>query len=179
MLSSVGVGIGLIVKGAPIPEISLTNFHPDNAPILPLLFFTITCGALSGFHATQTPIISRTTQKEKQGRKIFYGMMIAEGIIAMIWAAAAMSLFGGSNGLGDVLAAGGPGAVVSEISTVILGAVGGTIAVLGVVVLPITSGDTAFRSARMIIAEYFNVAQKKISSRLLLAIGLLGIFLVF
>lgn len=178
LLSSVGVGIGLIVKGAPIPEISLTNFHPDNAPILPLLFFTITCGALSGFHATQTPIISRTTQKEKQGRKIFYGMMIAEGIIAMIWAAAAMSLFGGSNGLGDVLAAGGPGAVVSEISTVILGAVGGTIAVLGVVVLPITSGDTAFRSARMIIAEYFNVAQKKISSRLWIAIPLFGISVV-
>ncbi|MGY3714240.1 carbon starvation CstA family protein [Sutcliffiella cohnii] len=178
LLSSVGVGIGLIVKGAPIPEISLTNFHPDNAPILPLLFFTITCGALSGFHATQTPIISRTTQKEKQGRKIFYGMMIAEGIIAMIWAAAAMSLFGGSNGLGDVLAAGGPGAVVSEISTVILGAVGGTIAVLGVVVLPITSGDTAFRSARMIIAEYFNVAQKKFSSRLWIAIPLFGISVV-
>ncbi|AST92493.1 carbon starvation protein A [Sutcliffiella cohnii] len=178
LLSSVGVGIGLIVKGAPIPEISLTNFHPDNAPILPLLFFTITCGALSGFHATQTPIISRTTQKEKQGRKIFYGMMIAEGIIAMIWAAAAMSLFGGSNGLGDVLAAGGPGAVVSEISTVILGAVGGTIAVLGVVVLPITSGDTAFRSARMIIAEYFNVAQKKFSSRLWIAIPIFGISVV-
>lgn len=106
LISAVGIGVGLIVKGAPIPELSLSNFHPDNAPIFPLLFFTITCGALSGFHATQTPIISRTTQKESQGRKIFYGMMIAEGIIAMIWAAAAMSLFDGYGGLQELLAAG-------------------------------------------------------------------------
>ena len=141
-------------------------------PILPLLFFTISCGALSGFHATQTPIISRTTQNEKQGRKIFYGMMITEGVIAMIWAAAGMSLFNGYNGLNDILAAGGPGAVVSQASTTLLGAIGGTLAVLGVVVLPITSGDTAFRSARMIIAEYLNIAQKKFSSRLWIALPL-------
>ncbi|HZH60423.1 MAG TPA: carbon starvation protein A [Metabacillus sp.] len=172
VISALGVGIGLIVTGAPIPELSFQNFHPDNAPIFPLIFFTITCGALSGFHATQTPIISRTTQNEKQGRKIFYGMMIAEGIIAMIWAAASMSLFDGYNGLNEVLAAGGPGAVVSEVSTVMLGAIGGTLAVLGVVVLPITSGDTAFRSARMIIAEYLNIAQKKLSSRLWIAVPL-------
>ncbi|MEQ2529523.1 carbon starvation protein A [Robertmurraya yapensis] len=172
LISAVGVGVGLLVTGAPIPEISLSNFHPDNAPIFPLLFFTITCGALSGFHATQTPIISRTTQKEKQGRKIFYGMMIAEGIIAMIWAAAAMSMFDGYNGLNEILAAGGPGAIVSEVSTTLLGAIGGTLAVLGVVVLPITSGDTAFRSARMIIADYLNIAQMKLSSRLWIAIPL-------
>lgn len=178
VVSALGVGIGLVVTGAPIPELSFQNFHPDNAPIFPLIFFTITCGALSGFHATQTPIISRTTQNEKQGRKIFYGMMIAEGIIAMIWAAASMSLFDGYNGLNEVLAAGGPGAVVSEVSTMMLGAIGGTLAVLGVVVLPITSGDTAFRSARMIIAEYMNIAQKKISSRLWIAIPLFVISIV-
>ncbi|WP_066298616.1 carbon starvation CstA family protein [Bacillus sp. FJAT-29937] len=178
VISAVGVGIGLIATGAPIPEISLQNFHPANAPIFPLLFFTITCGALSGFHATQTPIISRTTQKEKQGRKIFYGMMIAEGIIAMIWAAAAMSLFDGYNGLSDLLAAGGPGAIVSEVSMKMMGAIGGTLAVLGVVVLPITSGDTAFRSARMIIAEYLNIAQRKLSSRLWIATPLFAISVV-
>ncbi|MBU7595201.1 carbon starvation CstA family protein [Metabacillus halosaccharovorans] len=178
VISALGVGIGLIVTGAPIPELSFQNFHPDNAPIFPLIFFTITCGALSGFHATQTPIISRTTQNEKQGRKIFYGMMIAEGIIAMIWAAASMSLFDGYNGLNEVLAAGGPGAVVSEVSTTMLGAIGGTLAVLGVVVLPITSGDTAFRSARMIIAEYLKIAQKKISSRLWIAVPLFVISLI-
>lgn len=178
LISAIGVGIGLVVKGAPIPELSLQNFHPANAPIFPLIFFTITCGALSGFHATQSPIISRTTQNEKQGRKIFYGMMIVEGIIAMIWAAAAMSLFDGYNGLSEVLAAGGPGAVVSEVSTTMLGAIGGTLAILGVVVLPITSGDTAFRSARMIIAEYLNIAQKKLSSRLWIAVPLFAISVV-
>ena len=172
LISALGVGIGLVVTDAPIPELTLENFHPDNAPILPLLFFTISCGALSGFHATQTPIISRTTKNEKEGRKIFYGMMIAEGIIAMIWAAAAMSLFNGSTGLNEILANGGPGAIVQEASTTLLGAIGGTLAVLGVVVLPITSGDTAFRSARMIIAEYFKIAQKKFSSRLWIAIPL-------
>lgn len=177
LISAVGVFIGLLVTGAKIPEISLSNFHPANAPIFPLLFFTITCGALSGFHATQTPIISRTTQNENQGRKIFYGMMIAEGIIAMIWAAAAMSLFDGYNGLNDLLAAGGPGLIVSEVSKMMLGGIGGTLAVLGVVVLPITSGDTAFRSARMIIADYLNFAQKKISSRLWISVPLFVISL--
>lgn len=178
VISTLGVAIGLVVTGAPIPELSLTNFHPAHAPIFPLLFFTITCGALSGFHATQSPIISRTTQNEKQGRKIFYGMMIGEGIIAMVWAAAGMSLFDGYTGLNDILANGGPGVVVSRVSTMLLGGFGGTLAVLGVVVLPITSGDTAFRSARMIIAEYLNIAQKKFSSRLWIAAPLFVISVI-
>ncbi|WP_134702739.1 carbon starvation protein A [Ammoniphilus sp. YIM 78166] len=172
LISAIGVGGSLILTGAPIPELSLTNMHPENLPIFPLLFLTISCGALSGFHATQSPIISRTTQNEQQGRRIFYGMMIAEGIIAMIWAAAAMSLFGDGNGLNEVLKNGGPGAVVSEVATMMLGAVGGTLAVLGVIILPITSGDTAFRSARMIIADYFNLSQKKLASRLWIAVPL-------
>jgi carbon starvation protein CstA len=175
LISAVGVGVMLLVTGASIPELSLTNFHPDNAPIFPLLFLTISCGALSGFHATQTPIISRTTENEKNGRKIFYGMMIAEGVIAMIWAAAAMSLFDGYTGLNDMLANGGPAGVVSEASTLMLGAVGGTLAILGVIILPITSGDTAFRSARMIIADYFNFSQKKVASRLWIALPLFAI----
>lgn len=169
LISALGVGIGLVVTGASIPELTFENFHPEGAAIFPLLFFTISCGALSGFHATQTPIISRTTKKEKEGRKIFYGMMITEGIIAMIWAAAAMSMFDGYNGLNEILAAGGPGAIVRESSTVLLGAIGGTIGVLGVVILPITSGDTAFRSARMIIADYLNIAQRKLSNRFWIA----------
>ncbi|WP_273131112.1 carbon starvation protein A [Metabacillus sp. HB246100] len=172
LISALGVGATLIITGAPIPELTFANMHPDNAPIFPLLFLTISCGALSGFHATQTPIISRTTQNESQGRFIFYGMMIAEGIIAMIWAAAAMSLFDGYNGLADILANGGPAAVVSEASIAMLGAIGGTLAVLGVIVLPITSGDTAFRSARMIIADYLNISQSKIMSRLWIALPL-------
>lgn len=169
LISAIGIGGGLIIKGAPIPEITLQNLHPGNLPIFPLLFLTISCGALSGFHATQSPIISRTTEKEGQGRKIFYGMMIAEGIIAMIWAAAGMSLFSGEN-LNELLASGGPAVVVSEIATTMLGAVGGTLAILGVIILPITSGDTAFRGARMIIADYFNIGQSKISKRLMIAL---------
>ncbi|MFJ7735062.1 carbon starvation protein A [Lysinibacillus sp. NPDC097287] len=172
VISAVGVGIGLVVTGSPIPELSLKNMHPAALPIFPLIFFTITCGALSGFHATQSPIISRTTKNEKEGRKIFYGMMITEGIIAMIWAAAAMSLFGGYGGLNEMIAAGGPAAVVSEASILMLGSIGGTLAILGVIILPITSGDTAFRAARMIIADYFKFAQVKMLSRIWIAIPL-------
>ncbi|MDX1807304.1 MAG: carbon starvation CstA 5TM domain-containing protein, partial [Paenisporosarcina sp.] len=172
IISAVGILVQLVLTGAPIPELTLKNMHPDDLPIFPLLFLTISCGALSGFHATQTPIISRTTQSEKQGRKIFYGMMIAEGAIAMIWAAAAMSLFNGYDGLNDMLANGGPAGIVSEASTLLLGSIGGTLAILGVIILPITSGDTAFRSARMIIADYFNLSQKKIMSRLWIALPL-------
>lgn len=169
VVSAVGMGFRLIQTGAHIPEISLQNMHPDGAPIFPLLFFTITCGALSGFHATQTPIISRTTNNEKNGRFIFYGMMIAEGIIAMIWAAAGMSLFHGYEGLKGVLAEGEAALVVSKAAHLLLGSVLGTIAVLGVIVLPITSGDTSFRSARMIIADYLHIDQRKLAKRIFVA----------
>ncbi len=168
LLSAVGIGGALIFQGYTIPELTLTNVHPENAPIFPLLFLTITCGALSGFHATQSPIISRTTKREEEGRYIFYGMMIAEAIIAMIWAAAAMAIFDGTS-LNELLATVGPAGIVKEVSVTTLGAVFGTIAVLGVIVLPITSGDTAFRSARMIIADYIGLAQKKLSNRLWIA----------
>ncbi|AQX54204.1 carbon starvation CstA family protein [Priestia flexa] len=168
IISAVGVGAMLVVTGAPIPELTFTNMHPDNIPIFPLLFLTISCGALSGFHATQSPIISRTLQNEKSGRKIFYGMMIAEAAIAMIWAAAAMSLFDGRD-LNSIINSGGPAAIVSEVSTLMLGAIGGTLAIIGVIILPITSGDTAFRSARMIIADYLNFSQIKLPNRLIIA----------
>ena len=169
LISAIGMGFRLIQTGAHIPELSLQNMHPDGAPIFPLLFFTITCGALSGFHATQTPIISRTTNNEKNGRFIFYGMMVAEGVIAMIWAAAGMSLFNGYEGLQSVLAQGEAALVVSKASHLLLGSVLGTIAVLGVIVLPITSGDTSFRSARMIIADYLKVNQRSLWKRIMVA----------
>jgi carbon starvation protein CstA len=177
VISAVGIGAGLVITGADIPEISLTNMHPESVAIFPLLFLTISCGALSGFHATQSPIISRTTQNEKNGRKIFYGMMILEAIIAMIWAAAAMSLFQPGE-LNAILKEGGPAAVVSEVSILMLGSIGGTLAILGVIILPITSGDTSFRSARMIIADYIKVGQVKMSSRLWIAIPLFVISVV-
>lgn len=177
LISAVGIGCALIFQGHTIPELSLTNMHPKNAPIFPILFITIACGALSGFHATQSPIISRTTQNESQGRYIFYGMMVAEAIIAMIWAAAAMSIFNGAS-LSELLTAVGPAGIVKEVSVTTLGAVFGTIAVLGVIVLPITSGDTAFRSARMIIADYIGLAQKKFSSRIWIAIPMFAISII-
>ncbi|AIM05684.1 carbon starvation CstA family protein [Bacillus anthracis] len=171
LISAIGIGGMMIIKGSPIPELTFENMHPDNAPIFPLLMLAITCGALSGFHATQSPIISRTLQTEKHGRYVFFGMMVAEAIIAMIWAAAAMSIFSYGE-LNELIKSGTPAAVVSEISKTMLGAVGGTIAVIGVIVLPITSGDTAFRAARSIIADYFNFEQTKLKNRLMIAIPL-------
>ena len=171
LIGTLGVGLALLFSDYSIPELTLTNMHPENTPILPILFLTITCGALSGFHATQSPLISRTTKNEKEGRYIFYGMMIAEGVIAMIWAAAAMSLFDGQT-LQGLINEGTASLVVNEVSMTLLGAVGGTIAVLGAVVLPITSGDTAFRAARNIIADYLNINQVKLAKRLAIAIPL-------
>lgn len=174
LIGTIGVGIMLIAGGYKIPELTPVNFenmHPASIAVFPMLFFTITCGAMSGFHATQSPIISRTTQSESQGRYIFYGMMIAEGIIAMIWAAAAMSMFDGPI-LKELIDGGTPSVVVNDISTTLLGAVGGTIAVLAVIVLPITSGDTAFRAARSIIADYLKIDQSKLMKRLFIAVPL-------
>lgn len=171
LIGTIGVGGMLLFSEYTIPELTFTNMHPENVPIFPILFFTITCGALSGFHATQSPIISRTVKKESEGRYVFYGMMIAEAIIAMIWAAAAMSLLDGQT-LSEMINSGTPSAVVNEVSITLLGAVGGTIAVLGAIVLPITSGDTAFRAARSIIADYIKIDQKKIVKRLAVALPL-------
>ncbi|RYG73016.1 carbon starvation protein A [Lentibacillus lipolyticus] len=179
LIGTLGVGITMFTSGygSAIPELTLENMHPGKLAIFPMLFLTITCGALSGFHATQTPIISRTVQKESQGRYIFYGMMIAEAVIAMIWAAASMSLFHGEQ-LNELINAGTPSAVVNEVATTLLGAVGGTIAVLGVIVLPITSGDTAFRAARSVIADYIKFNQKKVTNRLIIAVPLFVISLI-
>ncbi|QOT00336.1 carbon starvation protein A [Brevibacterium sp. JNUCC-42] len=174
LISAIGIGGMMIVTGAAIPELTFENMHPDKAPIFPLLMLTITCGALSGFHATQSPIISRTLQTEKHGRYVFFGMMIAEAIIAMIWAAAAMSIFSYGE-LNELIQSGTPAAVVNEISTTMLGAIGGTLAVIGVIVLPITSGDTAFRAARSIIADYFHYNQTKLQNRLIIALPLFAI----
>ncbi|HLR02132.1 MAG TPA: carbon starvation CstA family protein [Virgibacillus sp.] len=177
LIGTVGVGGALLFSDYTIPELTLSNWHPDNLPVFPILFFTITCGALSGFHATQSPIISRTTRKESEGRYVFYGMMVAEGIIAMIWAAAAMSLLDGQT-LNEMIEAGTPSAVVDDVAVTLLGAVGGTVAVIGAIILPITSGDTAFRAARSIIADYLKVDQKKFAKRLWIAIPLFAVSVI-
>jgi len=174
IVSAIGICLGMFLYGKPLPELTLENLHPKNIPYYPVIFLTISCGALSGFHATQSPIISRTVDNEKDGRKIFYGMMILEAFIAMIWAAAAMSLLD-TKELSTLLVNGGPAAVVNKIAVVLLGTVGGTIAIVGVIILPITSGDTSFRAARMIIADYLKIDQKVLRNRFAVAIPLFAI----
>ncbi len=175
LIMAFGIGGGIVLKGYSIPELTLANLHPKSVSVFPFLFITIACGAISGFHATQSPLMARCTQRESEARRIFYGSMIAEGIIALIWAAAAMSFFGGTEGLAGTLANGGPAVVVNQISSTILGKVGGVLALLGVVACPITSGDTAFRSARLAIADAIGLKQDKPKNRYMVAVPLFAV----
>jgi carbon starvation protein CstA len=172
LIMGVGIMGGIFLKGYTIPEITMTNMHPSAKSIFPFLFITIACGAISGFHATQSPIMARCIRNEKEGRRVFYGSMIAEGVIALIWAAAAMSFYGGPEGLAG---AGSAAVVVNDISTTLMGTAGGVLAVLGVVAAPITSGDTAFRSARLAIADALKMNQESVRSRFMIAIPLFAI----
>ena len=169
--------ICLFIKWPSLPEIwdGLQNRGPSiglkGQPIFPCLFITIACGAISGFHATQSPLMARCLKNEKLGRPVFYGSMITEGLVALIWAAVSSYFFfdGGAAEVGSDLSAAAP-AVVTKVSQSWLGILGGILAVLGVVAAPITSGDTAFRSARLIIADFVKVDQKPVRNRLLIGI---------
>lgn len=173
LIMAIGIGSMILTKGYQLPAFTVASLHPKGLPIWAILFTTIACGAISGFHATQSPMMARCMPKESYGRRIFYGAMIAEGVIAMIWAAAAMVFFNGIPGLGDALAnGGGPAGVVNTISNSLLGPIGGLLAMLGVVAAPITSGDTAFRSARLTIADAMKYEQGPIKKRLTLALPL-------
>lgn len=179
LVMAFGVSGGLIVKGYAFYNwAEWTNQHPGNLPMWPLMFVTIACGAVSGFHATQSPIMSRCMSEEKYGRSVFYGAMIAEGIIGLIWATAGMTFYNSSPELAAAIGNGGPGAVVNTVCMTLLGPVGGALAILGVVVLPITSGDTAFRAARLIIADVLNYAQKTPMSRLYIAVPIFAIGII-
>lgn len=176
LIMALGVSGGILLGGYTIPEITLQNLHPKNLPIWPLMFISIACGAISGFHSTQSPMMARCITNERQGRGIFYGAMVAEGIIALIWAAAAIAFFGSTGELNAQMTAnGGQGWVVSTISKTLLGPVGGVLAILGVIACPITSGDTAFRSARLTIADFLNIKQGKLINRFLIALPLFAI----
>lgn len=181
LIMALGVAGGLIFQGYHIPNVNLHNLHPEGQPLFPFLFITIACGAISGFHATQSPMMARCVEKESEARRVFYGSMVAEGIIALIWAAAAMTFFGGVPQLDVILSAGGPATVVNTISNSLMGPIGGLLAVLGVVVCPITSGDTAFRSARLTIADAMKIEQSSIKNRFMISIPLfiVGIALTF
>ena len=158
-----------------IPELTLSNLHPDNLPVWPFMFITVACGAISGFHATQSPMVAKCIKSEKDGKPVFFGAMISEGIIALIWAAAGVAFYGATNLLFEALNAYGASDVVYQISKQLLGPVGGILAIVGVVICPITSGDTAFRSARLVLSEMFKLDQKIIKNRLIITLPLLGI----
>ena len=169
----------LFIKWPSLPEIwdGLQNRGPSiglkGQPIFPCLFITIACGAISGFHATQSPLMARCLKNEKLGRPVFYGSMITEGLVALIWAAVSSYFIfdGGAAEVGSDLGAAAP-TVVTKVSQSWLGILGGILAVLGVVAAPITSGDTAFRSARLIIADFVKVDQKPVHNRLMVGIPL-------
>ncbi len=169
----------LFVKWPSLPEFwdGLGGWNKQagigDQPIFPCLFITIACGAISGFHATQSPLMARCIRNEKMGRPVFYGSMITEGLVALIWAAVASWFFfdGGAAEVGSDLSAAAP-AVVTKVSKGWLGVMGGILAIIGVVAAPITSGDTAFRSARLIIADFLHLEQKDIHKRLAIAVPL-------
>lgn len=174
---AVGLLGAMMVGDYTIPELTtLKNFqlNAHDLPIIPTLFITIACGAISGFHATQSPLMARCVGNEKECRSVFYGAMISESIIALIWAAVAMAFFGGAGELALNLKEHGGSAAwaVDTISNGMLGVVGGILALLGVVAAPITSGDTAFRSARLIIADLMKLEQRTIWKRFAICIPL-------
>ncbi len=178
ILMALGVAGGLIFRGYHLPEMTLTNLHPqaDANPIWPLMFITVACGAVSGFHATQSPMIARCCKTEKDGRRIFYGAMVAEGIIALIWAAAGVAFYESTGGLQAALTNfGGQAGVVYDITFGLLGPVGGVIAIIGVIACPITSADTAFRSTRLTIADWGKIDQTNIKKRLALTVPVLAV----
>lgn len=175
IIMAVGVAGGIIAGGYQMPEMTLANLHPKELPIWPLMFITVACGATSGFHSTQAPLMARCMRTERDGKVVFYGAMVAEGIIALVWAAAGVAFYNSTGGLAAALAQGGPASAVYDISFGTLGLLGGLLAMIGVVACPITSGDTAFRSARYTLADWFKVDQKNFGKRLFMAIPLLGI----
>jgi carbon starvation protein CstA len=174
IIMAVGIVVGIIAGGYTVPNVRVENLHPQGLPMWPYMFVTVACGAISGFHATQSPMMSKCIKSEKEGRKVFYGAMLSESVIALIWAAGGAAYYESTGGLFNAISSMGQSGVVYEISTGMLGTVGGILAVVGVIACPITSGDTAFRSARLILAEITRLDQKPIRNRLLITLPLLG-----
>jgi len=167
LFMAIGILVMLYIHHPPLPELTdgIKNTHPQQLPIFPIMFVSIACGAISGFHATQSPLMARTIKNEKYGRPVFFGSMITEGIVALIWAAAA-TYFYHNNGMEESNAA----VIVDSITKDWLGKVGAVLAVLGVIAAPITTGDTAFRSARLIVADFLHWEQKSIKKRLVISV---------
>ena len=180
IIMAVGVGAGIVIDPAyQIPEIwdNFTNMHPKGTPIWAFMFITVACGAISGFHATQSPLMARCMKSEHQGRFVFYGAMVCEGIIALIWAAAGCTIYEITNGQTTGLLASlgsGQSAAIYDVCSKTMGGIGIGLAMIGVIACPITSGDTAFRSARLVLADWFKVTQTSYKNRLIFCVPLLG-----
>ena len=177
LIMALGLCVGIFCHPGWMPEITdpLTGNHPAGNPVFPMLFITIACGAISGFHGTQSPLMARCLMNERKGRLVFYGSMITEGVVALVWAAATIK-FAGSY---DAIAAmGTPGVIVKTICSSWMGTVGAVLAVLGVVAAPVTSGDTCFRSARLIAADFMHFDQRKVWHRLVLSLPMFAVAVV-
>ena len=181
IIMAVGVIFGIFTNPAyTIPEIwaNFSNMHPSNTPIWSFMFITVACGAISGFHSTQSPLMARCMKSEKQGHFVFYGAMVSEGVIALIWAAAGCALYtitdGKMVGLAEALAA-GQSAAIYDVCLKTMGKVGVALAMIGVVICPITSGDTAFRSARLTLSDWLKIDQDSYANRLKLCVPVLGV----
>ena len=178
LFSAVGIFFGLFLKGYQLPNLtwdSLAAGHPMGQKLIPMFFITVACGIVSGFHSTQTAIISRNMTSERQGRLTFYNMMVLEGFIAMIWAAAAIGAVNKgiavtNNFTGNELLLKAPAQVIGIVARDMLGSIGGTLAIIGVIILPITSGDTALRSLRLMVAEFINLDQRPAFNRIKICI---------
>jgi len=168
LIMAVGILYGVVASGG--FEFSLANLHPKNTPAWPFMFVAVACGAISGFHATQSPMMAKCIRSEREGRITFYGAMIAEGIIALAWAGAGLVFYKSTGDLNAALGSITASGVVYNISVDVLGTAGGLLAVVGVAICPITSGDTALRAARLIAAECLHLEQKSVKNRLLLTV---------
>ena len=174
LMMAFGVGGSLLFSGKfQMPEIwnHFENMHAEGTSIWPFMCVTVACGAISGFHATQSPMMARCIKSEREGRKVFYGAMVAEGLIALIWAAAGVTCYDSSRALLD--AGAGCSAVVYEICQTTMGKFGAILALLGVIACPISSGDTAYRAARLTLGEWFKLDQSQGRNRLILTAPLL------
>lgn len=182
LFMAIALLVYLLCSGIMIPDgfsDGLATRHPKGNPIFPMMFVSIACGAISGFHATQSPMMARCLKNERLARPVFYGAMVAEGLVALIWAAATIGFMGSYDRLAAFIAHGGTaGQVVNTIAMEWLGVAGGILALLGVIVAPITSGDTALRSARLIASDFIKMPQKKMIHRLALSLPLFVIVFV-
>mgnify|MGYP000817370196 CR=1 FL=1 len=181
IIMALGVAFGIFTKPEyVIPEIwsNFRNMHPSGTPVWSFMFITVACGAISGFHSTQSPLMARCMKSEKQGHFVFYGAMVCEGVIALIWAAAGCALYtitdGKMAGLAEALAA-GQSAAIYDVCAKTMGGVGIALAMIGVVICPVTSGDTAFRSARLTLADWLKIDQDSYANRLKLCVPVLGV----